>query len=165
MWGPCFVHKRALFWQFLGKGDYGVHPEFWSLAWIIPRHIDYDSRRNNLKEQVRTMFWPWRGHILAISREKGLWDTPRIVKFGMEHPWAHWSWFRKNQFEGPCEAHVFALKGPYFLPYLYKHATRFTFVKFGMEHLWVHWIRFRKNQIEGLCEDHVLTIKGKFGCF
>ena len=28
-------------------------------------------------------------HILAISRNRGLWDTPRIVKFGMEPPLAH----------------------------------------------------------------------------
>ena len=27
-----------------------------------------------------------KGHIVAISRERGLWDTPRIVKFGMDHP-------------------------------------------------------------------------------
>ena len=57
------------------------------------------------------MFWPWKGHILAISRKRGLWDTPRNMKFGMEHPWAHWLWFRKNQFEGPCEDHVLAIKG------------------------------------------------------
>ena len=25
-WGPCFGHKRNIFWQFLGKGDYGIHP-------------------------------------------------------------------------------------------------------------------------------------------
>ena len=30
-----------------------------------------------------------KGHILAISRKNRLWDTPRIVKFGIQHPWAH----------------------------------------------------------------------------
>ena len=114
MWGPCFGHKRALFWPFLGKGDYGIHPEFWHLAWIIPRHIDYDSRRTNLKEHMRTMFWSYEVHILAISRKRGQWDTPRILKFGMDHPWEHWLWFRKNQFEGPCEDHFLVITGPYF---------------------------------------------------
>ena len=38
----------------------------------------------------------------------------RTLKFGMEHLWAHWLRFRENQFEGPCEDHVLAIKGPYF---------------------------------------------------
>ena len=50
------------------------------------------------------------GHILAIPRNSGLWDTPRIVKFGMEHPLAHWLRFRKNKFWRPCEDHVLAIK-------------------------------------------------------
>ena len=29
--GPCFGHKSAIFWPFLGKGDYGIGPEF--LIW------------------------------------------------------------------------------------------------------------------------------------
>ena len=114
MWRPCFGHKMALFWPFLGKGDYGIHPEFWNLAWIIPGHIDYDSGKNNLKDHVRTMFWPSKGPFLAIFRKRGLWDTSRISNFGMDHPWAYWLWFKKNQFEGPCEDHVLAIKGPYF---------------------------------------------------
>ena len=31
-WGPCFGHKGAIFWPFLGKGYYGIHPELWNLA-------------------------------------------------------------------------------------------------------------------------------------
>ena len=58
MWGQCFGHKRALFWSFLGKGDYGIHLELWNLARSIPGHIDYNSGKNNLKDHVRTMFWP-----------------------------------------------------------------------------------------------------------
>ena len=42
---------------------------------------------------------------MARSRKRGVWDTHRIVKFGMDHPWGHWLWFRKSQFEGPCEDH------------------------------------------------------------
>ena len=38
MWGLCFGHKRAIFWPFLGKGDYGIHPELWNLAWSILGH-------------------------------------------------------------------------------------------------------------------------------
>ena len=30
-----------------------------------------------------------KGHIWAISRKRGLLDTPRIMKFGMEHPGPH----------------------------------------------------------------------------
>ena len=47
------------------------------------------QEKNNLKDHMRTMFWPYKGHILAISRKKGLLETLRIVKFGVEHPWAH----------------------------------------------------------------------------
>ena len=61
-------------------------PRVVKFAWSIPRHIDYDSGRLNLKELVRTMFWPSKGHILVISRNWGLLDTPKIVKFGIEHP-------------------------------------------------------------------------------
>ena len=56
MWGPCFGHKRAIFWPFLGKGHHGIHPELWNLAWSIPGHIDYDSGRTNSKDHVSTMF-------------------------------------------------------------------------------------------------------------
>ena len=114
MWGPCFGHKRAIVWPILRKGYYWIHPKLWNLAWTIPGHSDYDSGRTNLKEHVRTMFWPWKGHILSISRKSGLWDTPGIVKFGMDPPLEHLLWFRNNQFEGPSEVQVLAVKGPYF---------------------------------------------------
>ena len=38
-----------------------------------------------------------------------------LGKFGMEHPWTQASKFRKNQLGGPCEAHVWAIKGPSFV--------------------------------------------------
>ena len=176
MWGPCFGHKRAIFWPFLEKGDYGIHQELWNLAWSIPGHIDYDSGRTNLKDHVRTMFWPQKGHIpcedyvvtikghiLAISRKKGLWDTSRFVKFGMDHPWAHWSWFRKNQFEGPGEDHLLAIKD-HVLAIVRKRGLWDTprIVKFGMEHPWAHWLWVRKSQFEGPCEDHFWAIKGSY---
>ena len=41
------------------------------------------QEKNNLKDHVRTMFWPQKGHILAISWRRGPWDTPCIVKLGM----------------------------------------------------------------------------------
>ena len=57
-WGPCFGHKGAIFWPFLGKGDYGIHPELWNLAWSIPGHIDYESG-----EPIwGTMWGPCLGH-------------------------------------------------------------------------------------------------------
>ena len=58
IWGPCFANKRAIIWPFLGKRDNGIHPESWNLTWTILRHIAYDSGRSNLKDPVRTMFWP-----------------------------------------------------------------------------------------------------------
>ena len=112
--GPCFCHWRAIFWPFLGKGDYGIHPELGYLAWNLPGHNDCDSGGTNLQDHVSSIFWPRKGHILAISRKSGLWNTPRIVKLGMGRPWAYWLWFRKNQFEGPGEDHVLAIKGSYF---------------------------------------------------
>ena len=74
---------------------------------------------------------------MAISRKSRLWDTPRIVKFGMEHPWAHRLRFRENQFEGQCEDHVLAIKGPCF-GHFYERGLWDTpsNVKFGMEDPW-----------------------------
>ena len=62
MWAPCFGHKRAMFWPFLGKRDYGIHPELWNLAWSIPGHIDYNSGQTIW----RTMWGPCFGHKRAI---------------------------------------------------------------------------------------------------
>ena len=36
------------------------------------------------------------------------------MKFGIEHPLAHWLRFRKNPFEGPFEDLVLDIKGSYF---------------------------------------------------
>ena len=76
------------------------------------------------------MWGPCFGHKMAISwpfsGKMGLWDRPRIVEFGWEPPWAHWLWFRKNQFEGPCEDHVLAIKGPYFDHFLEKGTMGYT---------------------------------------
>ena len=38
----------------------------------------------------------------------------KTLKFGIEHPWAHWLRLRKIQFEGPCEDPVLAIEGPCF---------------------------------------------------
>ena len=65
-------------------------------------------RKRQIEGPCEDHVWAIKGHILAISRKGELWDTPRIVKFGMKHPWAHQFWFRKNQFEGLCEDHVLA---------------------------------------------------------
>ena len=114
MCGPCFGHKRAIFWSFLGKGDYGIHKncEIWHQASLGTLIIIQEEP--NLKDHARTMFWPWKGHILVISRKRGWWDTSRIVKFCMDHPLADWLWFMKNQLEEPCEDPVLAIKGLYF---------------------------------------------------
>ena len=47
------------------------------------------------------------------------------MKFGIEHPWAHWLIFRKNQFWGPSEYHVLVIQG-IFWPFLGKGATKYT---------------------------------------
>ena len=106
MLGPCFGHKRAIFGPFLGKADYGKHPGLWNLAWSIPWHIDYDTRRTNLKDYVRTIFchrkaifWPFLGKgDYGIHPE--LWTLA----------WALWWWVRKILFKGPCEDNVWAIK-------------------------------------------------------
>ena len=67
MWGPCFGHKRAMFWPFLWKGAYGIHPELWNLAWSVLGNIDYDSRRTNLKDHVRTAVHLWSCFIEEAS--------------------------------------------------------------------------------------------------
>ena len=111
MWGPCFGHKRAVFWPFLGKGDYGIHPELWNLAWSLPGHIDYDSGRIKWKEQVRTIFcheraifWPFIG-----KGDNGIhpelwnlaWSIPGYIVYDSGG----------KKFEGPHEDHVLAIKG------------------------------------------------------
>ena len=101
IWGPCFGHKRAIFWPFLGKVDYWIHPELWCLAWTIPGKIDYDSGRTNLKGHKRVIFWSF------LSKEDH-WILKKL-----DPPWARWLLYRKNQFEGPCEDPLLAIKGPY----------------------------------------------------
>ena len=62
----------------------------------------------------------WLSHLLTywVTKLKiSVNIDARTLKFGMEHPWAHWLRFRKNQFEGPCGDHVLAIKGPYFGPF------------------------------------------------
>ena len=54
--------------------------------------------------------------------ERGLQDKPTKAKFGMEHHWAQWLRFRKNQLEGPC----FSNKRAVFWPFLGKGATGYT---------------------------------------
>ena len=98
MWGPYFGHKRAIFWPFLGRGNYGMHPELWNLAWSIPGHINYDSGRTNPRDHVRTMFWPKKGHISAIFRKRELWNTPRILIMIQEKTIWKTIW-------GPCFGH------------------------------------------------------------
>ena len=62
-----------------------IHPAMGNLAWNIPGHIDREPGRTNFKNHLLAI----KGHILATSKERGLFDTPRIVKFGLEPPWAH----------------------------------------------------------------------------
>ena len=66
----------------------------------------------------------------------------------MEHTWAHWLRFRKNQFEGPCEDHVLAIKG-HILAISGKRGLWDTpcIVKFGMEPSWAHWILIQEEPI------------------
>ena len=62
MWGQCFSHKSAIFWPFSGKGDYGIHPELWNLAWIIP------GPTTMIQEELiqRTRLGPCFGHKRAL---------------------------------------------------------------------------------------------------
>ena len=104
------------------------------------------------------MWGPYFGHTNAIFwplLKRGLWDTPRIVKLGMEHPWANdYDSGRTN-----LKDHVLAIKGPYFC-HLYKRWLQDTpnNVKFGMKYPWAHWLRIRKNQFEGPCFGHKMAI-------
>ena len=61
----------AIFWPFLRKGVYRINLEMQNLARSIPRHKDSDSGKINLKDHVWTMFWPYKGHVLAIYRKGG----------------------------------------------------------------------------------------------
>merc|ERR1711954_41005 len=54
MIGPQKGHILAI----SRKGGYRIHPAMSNLAWSIPGHIGYDSGRTNLKDHMRTMFWP-----------------------------------------------------------------------------------------------------------
>ena len=113
IWGPSFGHKRAIFWPFLGKWKMGYTQkcEIWHRAFP---GIFIKIQEEKIWRAIWGPYFGHEGHILAISKKGGLWDTTRIVKFGMEHSLALWFWFKENQFEGPCEDHVLAIKGPYF---------------------------------------------------
>ena len=82
----------------------------------------------------------------------------RNLKFGKEHPWAHWVRFRNDQLEGPYEDHDLVIKGPYF-GHFYASGLQDTpsNLKFGMEHPWVYWLRLKEHiwrTIWGQCLGH-----------
>ena len=58
------------------------------MAWIIPGQIDYDLGKKQFEGPCEDHFLGIKGPYFGHFYEKGLCDTPRIVKFGMEHPWA-----------------------------------------------------------------------------
>ena len=139
MWGPCFGHKRPMFWPFLGKGaaGYTQQCEIWhgtSLGTLI-----------TIQEELilRTMWGPCFGHkgpyfghkgpYFGHFQERGLQEKATYVNLDMEHPWAQWLRFRKDQLEGPCGDHVLAIKGPCFVHFyergLHDLASK---VKFGI---------------------------------
>ena len=54
MWGPCFGHKRAIFWPFLGKVDYGINKN-----WEIWHGPSLKTLILIQEEPIQwTMFWP-----------------------------------------------------------------------------------------------------------
>ena len=109
IWGSCFGHKRAIFWSFLGKGEYRIHPEFWNLAWIIPGHIDYNSERTNLKDQVRIMFWPFLGkESTGYTQQYEIWHGASLVTLIQiqEEPIWRTMW-------GPCFGHKRVIFWPF----------------------------------------------------
>ena len=115
-WGPCEYHVLVIKGHILAifrKGGNGMDPAMWNMAWNIPGH------NVTIQEEsiLRTMWWPCIGHkgpYLGHFWERGLQDRPINMKFDMEHPWAQSLRFKKNQFEGPIEDHVLALKVPCF---------------------------------------------------
>ena len=73
----------------------------------------------------------------------------------------------KKQFEGPCEDHVFAMKGPY-SGHLQEKGTIGYNNNFKIWHGSSHgtMIEIQEGPIIGPCEDHVLAIRGQcFGHF
>ena len=90
--GPCRDHllaiKRAIFWPFLGQGDYGIHPELWNLAWSIPWHIDYNSEKKQFEGPCfghkRAIFWPYlRKGDYGINQEMWnlAWSFPGLIYY------------------------------------------------------------------------------------
>ena len=116
MWGPCFGHKGPYFGHFYGKGTmwYTQNCEIWhgvSLGKLImiEEETIWRTMWGPCFSHKRPIFWPFLGKLkISVNIDA------RNLKFGMEHPWANWLGFMKNQFEGPCEDHYVAIKGPYF---------------------------------------------------
>ena len=128
--------------------------------------------------------WPGAQHYITLCHLLSEWVTDwvseyvrklkisvyidaRTLTFGIKLPWIHWLRFRKNQFEGPYEKYVLAIKGPCF-GHFYEMGMLDApgNVKFGMEHPFAHWLGFRKNQFEGPCKNHNFAITGPcFGHF
>ena len=144
------------------KGGYRIHPAMSNLAWSISRHIKYDYGGINLRTILgaclgheRAIFWPFL--------KMGLQDTPRIVKFGMQHSWECWLRFRKSLCKGTSEDHFWAIKGQHCSHFLERQLQDLASKgNFGMDRPSAYCLVFRKNPFEGPFEDNVLAIKGSY---
>ena len=66
--------------------EYTQNYEIWQRASLGTLIINQEKKIEGLCEDH---VLAKKGHVLYISRKRALWDTPRIVKFDMEHPGAH----------------------------------------------------------------------------
>ena len=152
MWGPCFGHKRVIFWQFLAKGDYGIHPDLWNLALIIPGHIDYNLQKNKWKDHVLAI----KGPYFADFQEKGTMGYTKYSEI----------WHRSSLGTLIMIQEVPIWRTVWRPSFGYKRAIFWPFLRkgdYGIHQNCENWhgaslgkmIMIRKNQFEGPCEDNV----------
>ena len=92
----------------------GTSSDFSSVPGLWPGAELYISLHHTLTDWVGEWVSRWvRKLKISVNIDA------RTLKFGMEHPWAHWLRFRKIQFEEPCFVHKRAM----FWPFLGQGAT------------------------------------------
>ena len=151
IWGPCFGHKRAIFWLFLGKvaTGYTQQCKLWlwtSLGLLI---------KNQEKIICRIIWGPCFGHKRAIFWL--LQNTSSTVKFCMGFP-GHINWIQEEHIWRTMWEPLFGNKGPYFCHREERGLEDIpSNVKFGKKHPWAYWLRFRRHQFEGQYKENLLA--------
>ena len=158
MRGPCFGHKRAIFWPFKGKGATGYTQQY--EIWL----------RTYLGTLIKTQEGPiWRtmwglclGHKMAM-----FWPFLGIGAREFTQQFDIWHWaFLDTSIVIQEEPNLSTMWGPHlgciglYFGHSYKRGLQDTSsnIKFAMQQPWAQKLRFRKFQFKGPCFCHIRAI-------